>query len=104
VKQDYLQERDKYEKDHPELARKRRRISSQPPKAAAKTLPSPTASPAVDGHIPTTPAAKATPKEGKHSSKKEKVPKSDKKSASKDKDKDKDKDKGKKRRRKSEGK
>jgi len=96
-------EREKYENDHPELAKKRKRVSSQAPKPESKTLPSPTASPIVDGHAPATPATKAAAKDTKQSSKKDKAPKSDKKSSAKEKEKEKEKD-DKKRRRKSEGK
>lgn len=98
MKEGYVRERDEYEKDHPDLARKRRRVNL--PKPAAKVLPSPTESPGIDSRPPVTPsAAKTQGKDAKHSSKKDRSPKSERK---KEKEKDKEPEKDKKRRRKSE--
>ena len=91
MKEAYEREREQYEKDHPELAKKRRRVT--PSKNAAKALPSPTASPGVDARVSTASSApKILTKDPKHSPKNDQSSKSERKSKENEKGKESEKD------------
>jgi hypothetical protein len=104
LKEEYKRERDQYEKDHPDLARKRKRVN--PPKTDAKALQSPTASPAIESRLPPeapSVTTKALDKDAKQATKKDRSRKSErKKEKEKEKEKDKEPENDKRKRRKSE--
>lgn len=94
LKQVYNREREQYEKDNPGVVKKRRRVAAHQQSTAAKTLPSPTASPAIEAQPPATPSvSKALGKDPKHQGKKDRTPKSDRKGKEKEKEKEKVKEK-----------